>query len=305
MNEDDVVSIDSRWPLSTVSEEGGGAGHRSLMALAGCILLTVALAAPAHALSPQAWVSRDGSDRAGCGSVEKPCRTLQYVHDNVIAEGGEIYIRDPAGYGAVTITKGVSIVNDGVGAAVVHQPGQKQSAITIDVGVHGAVHLRGLTLDGQGGNVVSMYGIQVKSAATVTVVNCVVRNFGTGIAIFSDGDKMFVSVSNSIVSDNGSDGIDFNAAFANGPITGIVNQTTVSYNGANGIDLISGSGGGGNVAVTVVDSVAFHNGSGFAVDGAAATMWIGPFYGERQRHRHLDRRRQHVPAWRHRVQLRR
>jgi hypothetical protein len=73
--------------------------------------------APAQALSNRAWVSGHGSDAMGCGAPASPCRTFQYVHDNIIAAGGEIDVLDPAGFGAVTITKGLSIVNDGVGTA--------------------------------------------------------------------------------------------------------------------------------------------------------------------------------------------
>ncbi|WP_158818603.1 hypothetical protein [Methylocapsa sp. S129] len=65
----------------------------------------------------RAWVSGHGADAAGCGAPASPCRSLQYVHDNIIAAGGEIDILDPAGYGAITITKALSIVNDGVGTA--------------------------------------------------------------------------------------------------------------------------------------------------------------------------------------------
>src|SRR5579883_1249856 len=75
----------------------------------------------AAALSNRAWVSGHGVDQAGCGAPTSPCRTLQYVHDNIIADGGEIDVLDPAGYGPIAITKGISIVNDGVGTAGVQQ----------------------------------------------------------------------------------------------------------------------------------------------------------------------------------------
>jgi hypothetical protein len=90
----------------------------SLLKHCCCIALLVAgLAASAHALSNRAWVSGHGTDAAGCGSIASPCRTLQYVHDNIIAAGGEIDILDPAGYGTITITKALSIINDGAGTA--------------------------------------------------------------------------------------------------------------------------------------------------------------------------------------------
>ena len=81
------------------------------------LALALVAAAPAHALINRAWVSGHGIDTAACGAPTSPCRSLQYVHDNIIAAGGEIDVLDPAGYGSVTITKSLSIVNDGVGTA--------------------------------------------------------------------------------------------------------------------------------------------------------------------------------------------
>ena len=70
-----------------------------------------------QALLNRAWVSGHGLDAAGCGPSTNPNRTPQYVHNNIIADGGEIDIQDPAGYRSIIITKSVGIVNDGVGTA--------------------------------------------------------------------------------------------------------------------------------------------------------------------------------------------
>ena len=98
-----------------------------LKALAAVLLLTlvvlVANVEPSHAgTANRAWVSGHGVDAAGCGAPTAPCRSLQYVHDNVVVAGGEIDILDPGGYGAISITKAISIVNDGVGAPRVPAP---------------------------------------------------------------------------------------------------------------------------------------------------------------------------------------
>src|SRR5450432_688710 len=104
---------------------------------------TVGAASPAWATQAglnRAWVSGHGVDQAGCGAPVTPCRSLQYVHDNIVAAGGEIDILDPAGYGAVTITKAVSIVNDGVGTAGVQAA--SGNAVTINAGANDTVYLR-------------------------------------------------------------------------------------------------------------------------------------------------------------------
>jgi hypothetical protein len=50
-------------------------------------------------------------------------------------------VLDPPGYGTVTITKAISIVNDGVGVAAIGT--SSGNAITINAGANDSVHLRG------------------------------------------------------------------------------------------------------------------------------------------------------------------
>jgi hypothetical protein len=54
-----------------------------------------------------------GNDANDCNRL-MPCRTFQVAHNATLANG-EITVLDPGGYGAATITKSISIVNDGVG----------------------------------------------------------------------------------------------------------------------------------------------------------------------------------------------
>jgi hypothetical protein len=62
--------------------------------------------------------------------------------------GGEIDVLDPAGYGTVTITKAISIVNAGVGAPTIGT--SLGDGVTINAGAGDSVHLRGLTVEGLG-----------------------------------------------------------------------------------------------------------------------------------------------------------
>src|SRR5476651_1203685 len=116
----------------------------------------------AQGASNRAWVSGHGVDQAGCGAPVSPCRSLQYAHDSAVNAGGEIDILDPAGYGAITITKSVSIVNDGVGTAGVQAT--SGNAITINAGPTDAVYLRGLNVDGV--NFAGLNGIAFNSGAS-------------------------------------------------------------------------------------------------------------------------------------------
>jgi hypothetical protein len=79
-------------------------------------LLTLGLQVePVHAQLARTHVSSFGNDANNCDRLT-PCRTFQTAHNKTLEEG-EITILDPGGYGAITITKSISIINDGVGEA--------------------------------------------------------------------------------------------------------------------------------------------------------------------------------------------
>src|SRR6201991_3946743 len=63
--------------------------------------------APAHAQATRTWVSGVGDDVNPC-SRTAPCKTFAGAISKT-ATGGEINCLDPAGYGAVTITKPITI----------------------------------------------------------------------------------------------------------------------------------------------------------------------------------------------------
>ena len=130
------------------------------------------------------------------------------------AAGGEIDVLDPAGYGAVTITKAISIVNDGVGVAAIGV--SSGNAITINAGANDSVHLRGLTINGIGG---SSSGI-LFNWGNLAIENCVVRGIGTSISIAPSTSSSF-SVSNTIASSISGNGIEV-VPFGSAVVSGVV-----------------------------------------------------------------------------------
>src|ERR1700744_4109779 len=66
--------------------------------------------APAHAQATRTWVSGVGDDANPC-SRTAPCKTFAGAISKTAA-AGEINCLDPGGFGAVTITKSISIVCD-------------------------------------------------------------------------------------------------------------------------------------------------------------------------------------------------
>src|ERR1051326_7467432 len=63
--------------------------------------------APAHAQATRTWVSGVGDDANPC-SRTAPCKTFAGAISKTAA-GGEIDCLDPGGFGAVTITKAITI----------------------------------------------------------------------------------------------------------------------------------------------------------------------------------------------------
>ena len=168
----------------------------------GLVLAAALSASPAQAQNARSFVSGHGSDTNPC-TLASPCRTFAQAL-NVTNAGGEIDALDPAGYGAMTITKAVSIVNDGVGTVGVIVP-SGGTGITVNAGAGDAVSLRGLSIEGNG---TGQTGIQFNTGKSLTVENCVIRHMtGDGIDFYSTTATSALTASNSLVADNGNDGI--------------------------------------------------------------------------------------------------
>src|SRR4030095_8961550 len=78
-------------------------------------LLFLLAAVATQGQAPRTFVSTSGADASDC-SRSAPCRNFQRGHDAVTA-GGEVVALDSAGYGAVNITKSLTITGEGVHAA--------------------------------------------------------------------------------------------------------------------------------------------------------------------------------------------
>src|SRR5438128_8654140 len=108
------------------------------------ILLTLSVAAQAQAT--RTWVSGVGDDANPC-SRTAPCKTFAGAISKT-ASGGEINVLDPGGFGAVTITKPISIIADHVEAGVLVSG---TNGIIVNVpNATDFVVLRGLDIEGLG-----------------------------------------------------------------------------------------------------------------------------------------------------------
>src|SRR5262249_29465993 len=132
-------------------------------------LITVAWLAvgtsTANAQASRTWVSGVGDDANPC-SRTAPCKTFAGAISKTAA-GGEIDALDPGGFGAVTITKAITI--DGGGGQVASILVSGTNAIVVQAGPSDVVTLRNLRINGIG---TGLSGIRFLSGAAINIQNC-------------------------------------------------------------------------------------------------------------------------------------
>src|SRR5215467_345029 len=204
------------------------------IAAVAVVVFTCALAS---AQATRTWVSGVGDDANPC-SRTAPCKTFAGAIAKT-ATGGEIDVLDPGGFGAVTITKSISIEACCIAGVLVNQG----NGITVSAPVGSFVVLRGLTFDGLG---TGLAGIKFNSGSSLYVEDCTINDF-TAM------------------------GIDFSPT---NPANLFVKDTKIRNCGgasSGGIDIRPGGGGS---AIGVIDNVRSEgNNLGFKVeDNAKATF---------------------------------
>lgn len=155
-----------------------------------------------NAQATRTWVSGVGDDANPC-SRTAPCKTFAGAISKT-APGGEIDALDPGGFGALTITKSITL--DGGGGQVASVLVAGTNGIVVAAQPTDVVIIRNLRMDGLlgGGNAnAGLNGIRWISGKTLIVENCVIFGFASnGIDIEkSDGGDAFIM--NTSVENNG------------------------------------------------------------------------------------------------------
>jgi hypothetical protein len=197
------------------------------------MMLTLPLlaAAPAQAQATRTWISGIGDDANPC-SRTSPCRTFAGAITKTTARG-EINCLDPGAFGAVTITKSITIACD-LGTAGVLAAGS--NGIIINGAATDVVVLRGLDINGHGSG---LNGISIRAAGTVYIENLMIYDFTvSGISDARAGPaKLFIQ--NTIVRNNSGPGIVV-APAAGGTIVAVVTNVK-SLGNAMGVQARAGS----------------------------------------------------------------
>jgi hypothetical protein len=168
----------------------------ALLAVAGFVFGIIG-ATPAAAQATRTWVSGVGDDVNPC-SRTAPCKTFAGAISKTAA-GGEINCLDPAGFGAVTITKSIIIdchfTEGGVLAG--------GNAIVVNAGASDVVVLRGLDILGVNP---PTNGIRFIAGGALHVEDCVIRRFNAansfGIS-FQPSATSRLYLRNVVISENG------------------------------------------------------------------------------------------------------
>lgn len=219
----------------------------------------------AQAQASRTWVSGVGDDANPC-SRTAPCKTFAGAISKTAA-GGEIDALDPGGFGAVTITKGITI--DGGGGQVASILVAGTNGIVVQAGLADVVTLRNLSINGIAGTGTGgLNGIRYLSGAALHIERCNIMGFtGDGINVATSSSGILF-VTDTFLTDNGN-GIQIAPTAANVRST----LVRVHAHGNSGYGFFLHPGGGVGAGTVIDDSSALVNGTGIGVTGA--TLYLG------------------------------
>jgi hypothetical protein len=253
---------------------------------------------PAYAQSTRTWVSGVGDDANPC-SRTAPCKTFSGAILKTAAFG-EINVLDPGGFGALNITKSITVSAEGVEGGVLVSG---TNGITVFAGPNDVVILRGLDIVGLG---TGLAGIQFNTGGALHVEKCRIYGFQSGSSgfgiNFTPNSAAELFVSDTIITENGqgtagggivikpsgtagvnakitktlvkNNSLGIRADGAN--TTGIINVAiTDSESSGNTYAGITSFAGTGTTRLNIASSTSSGNGTGLNANGANATLRVG------------------------------
>jgi hypothetical protein len=236
---------------------------RRLLVLSIMTLLFLSITTLAYGQATRTWVSGVGDDANPC-SRTAPCKTFAGAISKT-ASKGEISVLDPGGFGAVTITKSITINGEGTLAGILSAG---TSGIIINDSLTGTpdtieVVIRYISINGAG---TGLDGIRFISGKKLSVENCLIQNMtGDGIEVTTSTPNTtggaFLSVTDTRIEQTGALGI--NLAPANGPVNVIINNVNQFRSATT-----SGLFLNGNIRAIVTNSTFTGNHAGAGVAAA-------------------------------------
>jgi hypothetical protein len=235
---------------------------RPTLKLSFSLVITLFVAGLAQAQATRTWVSGVGDDVNPC-SRTAPCKTWAGAISKT-ANFGEIDALDPGGYGALTITKSITIDGNGTLASTLAGGGP---GFTIN-GANVIVTIRNVSIQGaRGVSVPGTHGIRFIQGSVLNVENCVIQNFNNFGIDYQTATNSFLLVKDTIIRNTLAGGINI------APTGGIARATIDNARVENCTFGIKASG---NSRTMINRSVVSSNGAdaGFLADGSVAEMNI-------------------------------
>jgi hypothetical protein len=269
------------------------------------VCFTLAVATITQGQATRTWVSGVGDDVNPC-SRTAPCKTWAGAISKTAA-GGEIDALDPGGFGAVTITKNITLDGtQGAGfgstlASAVNGVNVNDSATATPNTI--VVTLRNLSINGAG-TTLGINGINFTSGRRLNVEKCNIFNFSNaGINVNSTGATgnggTFVNVidtniyntnrgmdllnsvqfvtavlTRSTIANMASDGV---RVRTNGHVT--LDGSSITFC-ANGIRMDGAAGTGAGTTANIINTVVSHNGGTGLINNSAISRLGGSTFVE-------------------------
>ena len=211
----------------------------------GAVFVVTLYAVPAQAQATRTWVSGVGDDANPC-SRTAPCKTFAGAISKT-ASGGEINVLDPGGFGAVTITKPISILSQFEAGVLV----SGTNAIIVNVpNATDVVVLEGLDIEGLG---TGLDGVKILGSGETFVRRCSIRHFASNGINMNGTANARLYVQDSLIANNGA-------------------------GGGNGIK-VAGAGGAAQTAFVQNTLVEFNSNASLSVTGPSTAVLIGSTLG--------------------------
>ena len=207
-----------------------------------------------NAQATRTWVSGVGDDVNPC-SATAPCKTFAGAISKT-ATNGEINCLDPAGYGAVTITKSITIDCEDTQGSIL-AAGTNGVIVNITAGTDTKKHvrLRGLSINGAS-NTAAVSGVRVLAANFVSVEDTVIDGFQNhGISVETTSGTPKIEVDRVTIRGMVGNGIN---TFVTGGTVNLAISNSVFSSTSTGVNLSS------NTKATIRDSSAVNNSTGLA-----------------------------------------
>jgi hypothetical protein len=219
------------------------------------VVVTFLFASVTQAQATRTWVSGVGDDVNPC-SRTAPCKTFAGAISKT-ATGGEISVLDPGGFGAVTITKGITINGDGTLAGILNAGVNGVLVnITTNPGTS-TVYLRNLSINAAQ-NATLADGVRVLSGGTVVVENCTIYGQSSDGIEVAAGANTNLKVNNTTIEDITGDCIKMNTTV--GQVLATIDNSRLQ-NCASAVNAVA------RVRANVSNSVLSHGTNGVITTG--------------------------------------